>query len=156
MDFVIETRPYEDDDVQRMVAEVQAVYVEMYGGPDEAVVEPGEFVPPTGMFFLGLLDGRPVATGGWRRHEEHSAEVKRMYVSLSARRLGLARRMLAEVERTAARAGVRRMVLNTGPHQIAAITLYEADGYRPCTPFGHYAHLGGAVFFDKSLSCSGG
>ena len=43
MAFVIEPRTYDDPDVARMVAEVQQVYVEMYGGPDEAAVDPDEF-----------------------------------------------------------------------------------------------------------------
>lgn len=148
---MIEERSYDDPDVVRMVAEVQQVYVEMYGGPDEAVVEPHEFVTPQGLFLVGILDGVAVATGGWRRLDDDDAEIKRMYVSPPARRRGLSRLMLAEVERTAAAAGIRRLVLNTGPHQAAAIALYEQAGYVPVAPFGHYSEYGSAVFFAKPV-----
>lgn len=149
---MIETRGYDDPDVVRMVAEVQAEYVQMYGGPDEAVVDPGEFVPPRGLFLVGLLDGAAVATGGWRRLGEDdadAAEIKRMYVSPSARRRGLSRLLLAELERTAAAARVRRLILNTGPNNGAAIALYQQAGYLPTPAFGHYAAYGEALFFAK-------
>jgi GNAT superfamily N-acetyltransferase len=149
--FLIETRRYDDPDVLRMVDEVQAEYVELYGGPDAAVVDPGEFAPPAGVFLIGLLDGVPVAMGGWRRLSGDDAEIKRMYVSRTARRRGLAGKILAELERTAARAGVARLVLNTGPEQPAAVALYVRAGYVPVSGFGHYACHEDALFYGKDL-----
>jgi GNAT superfamily N-acetyltransferase len=151
MQFVIEIRPYDDPDVARMVAEVQAEYVLRYGGPDAAQVDPDEFSPPGGLFLVGLLDGTPVATGGWRRLSATDAEVKRMYVSASARRRGLARLVLAELERTAAEAGITRLMLNTGPEQPEAVALYEQAGYTSVPAFGHYACHPAAIFFGKAL-----
>jgi len=150
--FGIEARPYDDPDVSRMVEEVQAEYVRRYGGPDAAAVDPGEFSPPDGLFLVGLLDGRPVAMGGWRRLDTDEAEIKRMYVSSAARRQGIARRMLAELEQTAADAGIVRVVLNTGPSQPEAIALYRESGYAPVPGFGHYACHPNALFFGKTLS----
>jgi GNAT superfamily N-acetyltransferase len=149
--FVIESRPYGDPEVARMVAEVQAEYVVRYGGPDAAQVDPAEFTPPSGLFLVGLLDGVPVTTGGWRRLGESVAEIKRMYVSVSARRRGLARRVLAELERTAAEAGITQVVLNTGTEQPEAVALYKDTGYEPVAGFGHYACHPNAIFFGKVL-----
>lgn len=150
MEFVIETRPYDDPDVARMVDEVQAEYVARYGGPDAATVDPAEFAPPRGLFLVGLLDGVPVAMGGWRRRGDAEVEIKRMYVTSAARRLGLARRMLVELERTAAEAGADTIVLNTGPAQPEAVALYEQAGYTPVPGFGHYACHPEALFFGKA------
>ena len=149
MELVIEARPYEDPDVVRMVAEVQAEYVVLYGGPDEAAVDPDEFVPPRGLLMVGLLDGEPVAMGGWRRMSDTVAEIKRMYVSKPARRRGYSRRMLAEIERTAAEAGIAELILNTGPEQPEAVALYEQSGYTPIAGFGHYADHPHALFYGK-------
>jgi GNAT superfamily N-acetyltransferase len=149
--FTIETRRYDDADVTRMVEDVQAEYVELYGGPDAAAVDPAEFAPPTGLFLLGSLDGAAVAMGGWRRLSATDAEIKRMYVTRSARRRGLARQVLAELERTAAAAGLTRLVLNTGPEQPEAVAMYEAAGYRPVPAFGHYACHPDALFYGKQL-----
>lgn len=154
MELTIEARTYADPDVVRMVAEVQAEYVVRYGGPDAAAVDPDEFAPPAGLFLVGFLDGRGVAMGGWRRLEgaDGDAEIKRMYVSADVRRRGFSRLMLAELERTAAAAGVRRLVLNTGPEQPEAVALYEVSGYRPSGRFGHYADHEFAIFYEKVLN----
>ena len=98
-------------DTQRLVAEVQAEYVVLYGGPDATPLDTGVFDPPHGAFFVGYVDGEPVAMGGWRlrsgrapaRADHARAEVKRMYVAPAARRRGLARAVLAHLEETAAR-----------------------------------------------------
>jgi ribosomal protein S18 acetylase RimI-like enzyme len=156
MAFVFENRTYSDPDVVAMVAEVQQEYVLRYGGPDAAVVDPDEFVAPGGLFLVGLLDGAPVATGAWRRLPDGRAEIKRMYVRPAARRRGLARAMLTEVERTAAAAGIVDLVLNTGPEQPEAIALYESEGYVPVPGFGHYADHPGAVFLGKRLDDGNG
>lgn len=154
--FVIEARPYQDPDVVRMVAEVQAHYTDIYGAPDHAAVEIDEFVPPRGVLLVGFLDGAAVAMGGWRRMPDTgglaTAEIKRMYTSPTVRRLGLGRRMLAAVEADAAAAGVELLVLNTGPYQQPAVALYEAAGYRPSEPFGYYAEHGEALFYSKPAS----
>lgn len=147
----LEVRPYDDPDVTRMVAAVQAEYVAMYGGPDAAAVDPDEFVAPAGALYVGSLDGVAVAMAGWRRLAADVAELKRMYVDPRVRGRGLSRVMLEVIERGAAEAGIRELVLNTGPVQRAAIALYESSGYTPATPFGHYARTGDALFYAKTI-----
>ena len=147
----IERRDYDDPDVLRLVADVQQEYVRRYGGPDEASVDLHEFAPPHGLFLVAVLDGVPAATGGWRRIAEDAVEIKRMYVAPGARRLGLARRILAELESTAAAAGYARALLGTGDRQPEAIALYESAGYATVPGFGHYADSPGALFYGKHL-----
>jgi GNAT superfamily N-acetyltransferase len=146
-----ERRDYTDPDVQRLVAAVQLEYVQRYGGPDEAVVDPLEFAPPRGLFLVGLLDGEPVATGGWRIVDPGTAEIKRMFVVAAARRRGLSRLMLAELERLAHLDGITELVLNTGTEQPEAVALYESSGYRPVPGYGHYAGMPQALFYGRRL-----
>lgn len=135
---------YTHPDAAALVDRVQAEYVERYGGPDETPIEATYFDPPRGLFLVGYLDGAPVATGGWRESpvralDGHSAaEIKRMYVVPEARRRGLSRAVLSELERTAAAAGHDLMVLETGLKQPEAISLYLSAGYAPIPGFGHY------------------
>lgn len=151
MNFRIEARSYDDPDVVRLVAAVQAEYVARYGGPDRAAVDPAEFSLPEGRFLVGVLDEEPAVTGGWRRIDAGVVEIKRMYVLSGLRRRGLARLMLAELEASALAAGARRVVLNTGDQQPEAIALYESSGYRHIDGFGHYAGTPGAHFYGKVL-----
>lgn len=135
---------YGHADALRLIEEVQAEYVARYGGPDETPLDPLMFEPPEGSFFVGYVDGEPVVTGAWRRSgvrafgTDRTAEVKRMYVAPAARGRGLARRMLAALEESAAAHGFEALVLETGINQPEAIGLYESSGYVPVPPFGHY------------------
>ncbi|WP_067811597.1 GNAT family N-acetyltransferase [Actinomadura kijaniata] len=151
-------RAYDHPDATKLVAEVQQEYVARYGGPDGTPTGPAEFAPPRGLFLVGYLDGAPVACGGWRVHDggepgfrDGDAELKRMYVVPEARGRGLARRMLAELERTARGAGRRRLVLETGTMQPEAIALYESAGYAEVPPFGFYACAPGSRYFGREL-----
>jgi GNAT superfamily N-acetyltransferase len=158
MGLAIRPARFTDRDTQRLVAEVQAEYVERYGGPDETPLDDGVFDPPSGAFFLGYLDGVPVAMGGWRlRSDVHpwgcrlAAEVKRMYVASAGRRQGFARAVLARLESSARAAGADVMVLETGTAQPEAIGLYTASGYRLIDKFGYYAWSPQSRCFGKRL-----
>jgi GNAT superfamily N-acetyltransferase len=142
---------YGDPDASKLIAEVQQEYVVRYGGQDGTPVDPAEFTPPAGIFLVGYLDGVPVASGGWRSHGA-DAEIKRMYVTPAARNRGLARQLLAELERTAAAAGHRQVILESGSQQPEAVALYRSSGYTPIAPFGHYADARGAIHLGKDLT----
>lgn len=147
--MLIRPVPYDHPDVVTLVERVQDFYVERYGGRDDDPTDPADFRPPAGIFFVGYLDDAPVATGAWRvigadrLGTTRTAEIKRMYVVPEQQRRGLARRMLAHLEATAAEARVEALILSTGTMQPEAIALYEASGYEPIEGFGHYA--GGAL-----------
>ena len=131
-------------DATSLIEAVQAEYVARYGGRDDSPVDAGDFEDPLGRFFVGYLDAEPVATAAWRRSPvkalgaDVTAEIKRMYVVPAAQRRGLARRMLAHLEATAAEAGIEALVLETGMKQPEAIELYLSAGYEPIPGFGHY------------------
>lgn len=151
-------RSFTHPDVEALVAEVQAEYTRLYGGPDETPLDPAVFEPPQGRFFVGYRAGEPVVMGGWRLRPEltafgrgRAAEIKRMYVVPAARRTGLARWMLAHLEETAREAGADLMVLETGTEQPAAIALYTDAGYQPVPAFGHYACSPKSRYFGRPL-----
>lgn len=143
-DLHIERVSITHPDAQALIEAVQAEYVARYGGQDESPIDPADFEDPLGRFYVGYLDGTPVATGAWRRSSvralgaEVTAEVKRMYVVPTAQRRGVARRMLAHLEATAAEAGIEALVLETGMKQPEAIALYTSSGYEPIPGFGYY------------------
>lgn len=143
----LEAVAYDHPEVVGLVEAVQAEYACRYGSGDDTVLAPLDFSGGRGVFLLGCLDGEPVAMGGWRARGAEvgepglragDAELKRMHVVPAAQRRGLARALLAELERTAAAAGRRRVVLETGTEQPEAIALYLSSGYAPSEKFGLY------------------
>ncbi|MGY1711033.1 GNAT family N-acetyltransferase [Geodermatophilus sp. SYSU D00758] len=147
--------PYDDPVARSLVAAVQQEYVTRYGGPDEAVVDPAEFDPPAGLFLVAEVGGRPAGCGAWRVHTPGVVEVKRVYVAPGFRRRGLAQVLMAELEASAARAGHRAVVLNSGNRQPEALALYTALGYGPVPGYGVYAESPGAVFLGRELRPAG-
>ncbi|MET8544728.1 GNAT family N-acetyltransferase [Kitasatospora sp. NPDC004799] len=129
------TAALDDPLVEPLLRELTHEYVTRYGpeGREEMTRYPAEaFTEPHGGVLLLLLeDGEPVAGGAYKRYDDRTAEVKRMWTHSAHRRRGLARRVLAELERTAAAAGYTRIYLTTGPRQPEAKGLYLAAGYTP-------------------------
>jgi GNAT superfamily N-acetyltransferase len=144
--------PYEDPVAHDLVEQVQQEYVERYGGRDAAVVDAAEFRPPVGLFLVASVDGRPAGCGAWRVHTPGIVEVKRVYVAPPFRRRGLAQVIMAALEESAARAGHRAVVLNSGPRQPEALAMYAGLGYRPVPGFGVYADAPDGVFLGKDLA----
>ena len=158
MDLEIVRVGFGHPDAMAMIAAVQGEYVVRYGGEDQTPLDPAMFDPPRGSFFVGDLEGRAVASGGWRRRDDvealgssHTAEIKRMYVDPAARRLGLARALLAHLERTAAEAGAAVAILETGTRQPEALALYASSGYLEVPKFGFYCHAAESRCFGKRL-----
>lgn len=152
---------YDHPDAAKLDAEVQLAYAALYESEGDAtVLHPAMFDPPRGLYLLAYdADDRPIATGGWRAQETNDegysdgdAEIKRMYVTVEARGLGLARRILARLEEDARTAGRTRMVLETGTMQPEAIALYRSSGYTDCSKFGHYRHSALSVCLAKPLA----
>ncbi|MGW6704975.1 GNAT family N-acetyltransferase [Streptomyces sp. NPDC054956] len=154
---------YDHPDAVKLNDQVQIEYQERYDGEgDVTFLDPAMFVPPRGLYLLAYdASGAPVASGGWRAQEENEegysdgdAELKRMYVIPEARGLGLARRILAELEADARAAGRLRMVLETGDQQPEAIALYLSAGYSPSEKFGYYRTYDSSRCMAKPLNPS--
>ena len=148
--------PYDDPVAVDLVGRVQQEYVDRYGGPDEAAVDPGEFVPPEGLFLVAEVAGEPAGCGAWRVYPPGGVEIKRVYVAPVFRRRGLAQLIVAALENSAAQAGHRAVVLNTGDRQPEALALYADLGYSPVPGYGVYACSPGAVFLGKDLPPASG
>lgn len=149
---------FSDPVAQALVADLQQEFSTRYGSPDETPMDPTQFGPPAGAFFIGWAGEEPVATGGWRLRPDVTAldgtvaaEIKRMYVVPRAQRRGLARLMLAHLETTALAAGADVMVLETGLKQPEAIALYESSGYSPVAGFGYYRDSPMVRYLGKRL-----
>ena len=75
-------------------------------------------------------EGGVVGMAGIERHDNASAEVRRMAVNAANRRRGLGRALLQTAEDFCRSAGYRKIVLSTSELQSAARKLYESSGYR--------------------------
>ncbi len=143
-----------------LLAELAVEYSERYGGtPDQMMVwlrgsSDGEFAPPGGGLYIGLLDGVPVTGGAFTRFDDETAELKRIWTDSRYRQRGLGTALLAHLEREITGRGYRRVYLTTGHLQPEAEALYGSAGYtRLIAPLP--AEGAGTVFpiaFEKELA----
>ncbi len=120
--------------VQELIEEMADDLAQYYGRRSYPPQDPSRWSPPQGTMLVAYLDDVAVACGAVVRHDDMTAEVKRMFTRPRYRRRGIARHLLGALEKTAAELGYRRMVPETGVPQTAAQVLYERAGYAriPC------------------------
>lgn len=115
--------------------------------------------PPHGTLVLARAEGRPVGLVGVRRLHGTVGELKRMYVSPSARGLGVGRALVAEAIAAAADLGFDELRLQTEPEVMAAADrLYRQFGF---VDIASYADIGvhGVVTLavdPRAAHCSSG
>ena len=111
--------------------------------------EPHELTPPAGRFLVAYLRGEPVGCGAVKHHPGQPSEIKRMWVAEPARGLGIARRLLAELEADAVANGATAARLETNKALVEAIALYRSAGYVEVPAFNDepFAHH----WFEKRL-----
>jgi GNAT superfamily N-acetyltransferase len=130
-------------------AELSAQYPEP--GATHFRLDAEEVSAGKGTFIIGYLHDVPVACGALRCIDVEVAEIKRMYVVPAARGRGFSRSVLAALEENARQLGVRRLVLETGPRQSAALALYRRAGFVPVPRFGEYVHSELSLCMAKDL-----
>lgn len=118
-----------------LLAELAVEYADRYGATKERVsawlrqYPAEEFTAPSGAMLIGVLDGRAVTGGAFRRFDAETAELKRIWTDSRYRRRGHARALLAALEAEIADRGYRRVYLTTGDRQPEAEALYLSTGY---------------------------
>ncbi len=122
--------------ISALNAELSAMYSEP--GANHFGLKPEEVSGKRGSFLVVSLDGTPVGCGAVRLIDAETGELKRMYMAPSARGKGLGRKLVAALETEARALGAKRLVLETGIRQHAALALYRGAGFKPIPPYGEY------------------
>jgi putative acetyltransferase len=78
-------------------------------------------------------------------------QVKRMFVALDKRGLGVAQKMLQELEMCAKELGYQKCVLETGVRQVEAIKFYKKCEYQVIPNYGQYQGMKNSICFEKEL-----
>jgi len=130
-------------------AELDATFEGGFDTGRSRPVDPAALTPPRGLLLVARLHAEPIACGALKLPHGEPAEIKRLWVAPAARRLGVARRVLAELEARARQAGAEVVRLDTNRALRAATTLYRSAGYIEVPAFNDepYAHH----WFEKRL-----
>jgi len=100
---------------------------------------------------VAYRDEIAVGCGAFKKYDEESVEIKRMFVRPENRGQGIAVEVLKELEKWAGESGFEFAVLETGKKQPEAIRLYEKSGYALIPNYGQYEGIENSVCMKKSL-----
>jgi putative acetyltransferase len=154
MTLTLTAEAFDSADARKLVTALDAEFSLAYT-PDQMFgknLRPEHLEEGRGLFIIARVDGRPIGCGALRRIDDSTAELKRMYVDPGERGRGVAKAILAYLTDAGQKMGVRRLVLETGVHQGAAISLYRGAGFIPIDCFGEYAGTPTSLCFEKALA----
>lgn len=143
--------PWDHPDAHALRVTQQDELRERYGQPAPEGEPPAEQMLAT---VLISVAGQPAGCGSLRDASHLGGglgEIKRMFVAPDQRGQGLARHVLAALERIAVGHHLERLVLETGVRQPEAIRLYRAAGYRCIPSYGVYADDPESVCYARWL-----
>jgi putative acetyltransferase len=149
----VAAEPFDSDDARRLIEALDAGLAELY--PPEQRFGPNlkaeQLEGGHGAFLVARDDGRAVGCGAIRVLDSTTAEAKRMYVEPDQRGKGVGWAVLAGLESAAKQLGVRRLVLETGIYQDAALSLYRRAGFAQVNCWGEYASSPTSICMEKQL-----
>ena len=95
---------------------------------------------------------KAVGCGAIKKYDDHTMEVKRLFVLPAERGKGIASRILTELENWAIELEFTKCILETGKRQTEAIILYQKNNYTQIVNYGQYKDMENSVCFEKYIS----
>jgi GNAT superfamily N-acetyltransferase len=101
---------------------------------------------------IAYIQDRPVGCGAFKAYTNDTAEIKRMFVDVDMRGVGIASTILIELESWAKELNYTHCILETGVRLPEAIALYKKYGYHIIPNYGQYVGVAISVCMQKKLN----
>lgn len=111
---------------------------------------PGPYAAPDGCVLLAWKGDVVLGCAALRRIDEHTCEMKRVYVRPVARGESVGRRLVVHLLETARNIGYARICLDVLPEFKTAQRLYRSLGFRPSAPVS-FNPVPGTQFLAREL-----
>ena len=151
MDFLLKRTTADNEDFQVLVKELDhELWVELK--EDQATYDQFNTVANIPTVVIAYNNDEPVACGCFKKFDEQTVEIKRMFVRKNHRGRGISKKILAELEEWATEQNYSYAVLETSIHFKAACNLYTSRYYEIISNYGPYADLPESVCMRKDLT----
>lgn len=142
----------QQDEVIKLVMELDIYLHSLYPPESVQVLSIDELAKKDVRFFVARRNGEAFGCGGLRIDtKERYGEVKRMFVLPAARGLAIGRKLLGRIMVEAIREELSCLRLETGIHQLEALSLYRSFGFVERGPFGEHWDDPTSIFMEKAL-----
>jgi putative acetyltransferase len=138
-------------EVHALLAASDAYMASLYPAESNHMVDVNTLTQPHVTFLVARAEGRAVGCGALVKSADGWAEIKRMFVSPTARGHKVGRQLLERLEGIAKHSGITALRLETGTRQPEALALYRSAGFRAIEPFGDYRPDPLSLFMEKTI-----
>lgn len=141
----------DNEDFQLLVEQLDAD-LRIRDGADHAFYAQFNKIKNINYVIVAYQENVPVGCGAIKEYAAEIIEIKRMFVPLSKRKMGIASNILLELEKWAKELNFKRCILETGINQPEAIALYKKNKYSIIPNYGQYEKVETSVCFEKIIS----
>ncbi|GAA6209047.1 GNAT family N-acetyltransferase [Cognatishimia sp. WU-CL00825] len=127
-----------------------ALMQELFAAEDNHYLEISDLCAPNIRFFIARAHDQTMGCVALANQGAYG-EVKSLFVSPTARGLGVGKALMQALEAEAKQQALPVLNLETGDTLTAAQRLYERHGFHYCGAFGSYPESAASVFMTKTL-----
>ena len=135
-------------DFIRLISELDA-YLKVTDGEDHEFYNQFNGLDNIKNVVIAYKDKQAIGCGAFKKFDNETAEIKRMYVKINHRGYGIAQAILNSLELWALEKDFKKCILETGDRQIEAIKFDFKSGYIRIANYGQYAQMDNSNCFEK-------
>lgn len=140
----------ENKDFVNLVKQLDA-YLKTVDGEDHAFYNQYNNIDILKHTVVAYLENKPVGCGAFKKYDNNSAEIKRMFTLPELRGKGIANNILILLENWARELSYESCILETGERQFEAVQFYKKNNYIVTTNYGQYKNIDNSICFKKML-----
>ena len=137
-------------DFQKLVAELDKYLAVINGDANSFFAQFNKIEAINNVVVVYEAD-QAVGCAAMKEYEKSVMEIKRMFVLQSKRGLGIAGKILFELEVWAKELGYKKCILETGDKMVEAIGLYKKHHFKQRPNYGQYINVTNSVCFEKKI-----
>ncbi len=135
-------------DFNKLIIELDA-YLKVTDGADHEFYNQFNGLDNIKNVVIAYQDNQAIGCGAFKKLDNETIEIKRMYVKFAHRGSGTAQAILNSLELWASEKGFKKCILETGNRQVEAIKFYKKAGYKSIPNYGQYIHMEDSNCFEK-------
>ena len=140
-----------DPDFRLLIMQLDKELNERYGELMQSTYDQHNHIIDIDTVVIAYSNGEAAGCACFKRYDDTSAEIKRMFVKNTERGRGIGYKILSELEFWAKESGFKDTILETGHKQHEAIALYQKLGYALTENYGQYSDLETSICMRKEL-----
>jgi len=135
-------------DFNKLIIELDA-YLKVTDGADHEFYNQFNGLDNIKNVVIAYQDSQAIGCGAFKKLDNETIEIKRMYVKFAHRGSGTAQAILNSLELWASEKGFKKCILETGNRQVEAVKFYKKAGYKSIPNYGQYIHMEDSNCFEK-------